>query len=67
MEPTVHDVLAFHRVDRAAYDHLLSLGAGRRPARDAVALLSPAAAAKPRRPPRRGNAARHPAARASRR
>ena len=39
MEPTVHDVLAFHRVDRAAYDHLLSLGAGRRPARDAVALL----------------------------
>ncbi|PAN37692.1 hypothetical protein PAHAL_7G114800 [Panicum hallii] len=39
MEPTVHDVLAFHRVDRAAYEHLLSLGAGRRPARDAVALL----------------------------
>jgi hypothetical protein len=39
MEPTVHDVLAFHRVDRAAYEHLLSLGAGSRPARDAVALL----------------------------
>ncbi|KAF8668305.1 hypothetical protein HU200_052361 [Digitaria exilis] len=39
MEPTVHDVLAFHRVDRAAYEHLLSLGAGRLPARDAVALL----------------------------
>ncbi|OEL20808.1 hypothetical protein BAE44_0018173 [Dichanthelium oligosanthes] len=39
MEPTVHDVLAFHRVDRAAYEHLLSLGAGRHPARDAVALL----------------------------
>ncbi|CAN6270532.1 unnamed protein product [Urochloa humidicola] len=39
MEPTVHDVLAFHRVDRAAYEHLLSLGAPRRAARDAVALL----------------------------
>ncbi|KAI5015709.1 hypothetical protein ZWY2020_057099 [Hordeum vulgare] len=39
MEPTVRDVLAFHRVDRAAYEHLLSLGAGRQPARDAVALL----------------------------
>ncbi|CAL5032702.1 unnamed protein product [Urochloa decumbens] len=40
MEPTVHDVLAFHRVDRAAYEHLLSLGAApRRAARDAVALL----------------------------
>ncbi|KAJ1270508.1 hypothetical protein BS78_06G057200 [Paspalum vaginatum] len=39
MEPTVHDVLAFHGVDRAAYEHLLSLGAGRHPARDAVALL----------------------------
>ncbi|XP_072151397.1 uncharacterized protein [Setaria viridis] len=39
MEPTVHDVLAFHRVDRAAYEHLLSLGSGSRPARDAVALL----------------------------
>nr|CAB3484231.1 unnamed protein product [Digitaria exilis] len=39
MEPTVHDVLAFHRVDRAAYEHLLSLGAGRLPARDAVAFL----------------------------
>lgn len=39
MEPTVHDVLAFHRVDRAAYEHLLSLGAGRHSSRDAVALL----------------------------
>ncbi|KAL6851574.1 hypothetical protein ACP4OV_020507 [Aristida adscensionis] len=39
MEPTVHDVLAFHRVDRAAYERLLSLGAGRHPARAAVALL----------------------------
>lgn len=39
MEPTVHDVLAFHRVDRAAYEHLLFLGAGRHPSRDAVALL----------------------------
>ncbi|KAF7008893.1 hypothetical protein CFC21_023544 [Triticum aestivum] len=39
MEPTVRDVLAFHRVDRAAYEHLVSLGAGRQPARDAVALL----------------------------
>ncbi|CAN6227753.1 unnamed protein product [Urochloa humidicola] len=39
MEPTVHDVLAFHRVDRAAYEHLLSLGAPRRAARDAVSLL----------------------------
>jgi hypothetical protein len=37
--PTVRDVLAFHRVDRAAYEHLLSLGAGPQPARDAVALL----------------------------
>jgi hypothetical protein len=37
--PTVRDVLAFHRVDRAAYERLLSLGAGRQPARDAVALL----------------------------
>jgi hypothetical protein len=36
MEPTVHDVLTFHRIDRAAYERLLSLGAGRRPARDAV-------------------------------
>jgi hypothetical protein len=25
MELIVHDVLAFHRVDRAAYEHLLSL------------------------------------------
>ncbi|TVU13838.1 hypothetical protein EJB05_37269, partial [Eragrostis curvula] len=39
MEPTVHDVLTFHRPDRAAYEHLVSLGAGRQPARDAVALL----------------------------
>jgi hypothetical protein len=37
--PTVRDVLAFHRVDRAAYERLLSLGAGPQPARDAVALL----------------------------
>lgn len=35
----MHDVLAFHRVDRAAYEHLLSLGAGRHSSRDAVALL----------------------------
>ena len=39
MDPTVRDVLAFHRVDRAAYERLLSLGAGRQPARDTVALL----------------------------
>lgn len=39
MELTVHDVLKFHRPDCAAYDHLLALGAGREPARDAVALL----------------------------
>ncbi|KAM3386533.1 hypothetical protein ACQJBY_009857 [Aegilops geniculata] len=39
MEPTVRDVLAFHCVDRAAYEHLVSLGAGRQPARNAVALL----------------------------
>ncbi|KAK3143043.1 hypothetical protein QOZ80_4BG0357100 [Eleusine coracana subsp. coracana] len=39
MELTVHDVLAFHRPDRAAYDHLLSMGAPREPSRDAVALL----------------------------
>jgi hypothetical protein len=39
MEPTVHDVLTFHRIDRAAYERLLALGAGRQPARDAVALL----------------------------
>ncbi|KQJ82168.1 hypothetical protein BRADI_5g07110v3 [Brachypodium distachyon] len=39
MEPTVRDVLAFHRVDRAAYERLLSLGAARDTARDAVALL----------------------------
>ncbi|KAL6650559.1 hypothetical protein ACP70R_009487 [Stipagrostis hirtigluma subsp. patula] len=39
MEPTVHDVLAFHRVDRCAYERLLTLGAGVQPARDAVALL----------------------------
>ena len=35
----MHDVLAFHRIDRAAYEHLLSLGAGRHSSRDAVALL----------------------------
>ncbi|KAL5216114.1 hypothetical protein ABZP36_007515 [Zizania latifolia] len=39
MEPTVRDVLSFHRVDRAAYELLLSLGAAPPPARDAVALL----------------------------
>ena len=39
MDPTVRDVLAFHRVDHAAYERLLSLGAGRQPARDTVALL----------------------------
>lgn len=39
MELIVHDVLAFHRVDRAAYEHLLSLGAGRHSSRDAIALL----------------------------
>uniref|UniRef100_A0A0D3FUV1 Uncharacterized protein n=1 Tax=Oryza barthii TaxID=65489 RepID=A0A0D3FUV1_9ORYZ len=38
-EPTVRDVLAFHRVDRAAYDQLLSLGVPPPPARNAVALL----------------------------
>uniref|UniRef100_A0A0D9ZJM6 Uncharacterized protein n=1 Tax=Oryza glumipatula TaxID=40148 RepID=A0A0D9ZJM6_9ORYZ len=35
-EPTVRDVLAFHRVDRAAYDQLLSLGVPPPPARNAV-------------------------------
>ncbi|TVU13841.1 hypothetical protein EJB05_37272, partial [Eragrostis curvula] len=39
MEPSVHDVLTFHRIDRAAYDRLVALGAGRQPASDAVALL----------------------------
>ncbi|KAF0892667.1 hypothetical protein E2562_017645 [Oryza meyeriana var. granulata] len=39
MEPTVRDVLAYHRIDRAAYELLLSLGAARPPARNAVALL----------------------------
>lgn len=39
VEPTVRDVLAFHRVDRAAYDQLLSLGVPPPPARNAVALL----------------------------
>uniref|UniRef100_A0A0D9W3Z5 RRM domain-containing protein n=1 Tax=Leersia perrieri TaxID=77586 RepID=A0A0D9W3Z5_9ORYZ len=37
--PTVRDVLAFHRIDRAAYEQLLSLGASPPPARNAVALL----------------------------
>lgn len=39
MELTVYEVLTFHRPDRAAFDHLLSLRAGRESARDAVALL----------------------------
>uniref|UniRef100_A0A0E0KPH9 RRM domain-containing protein n=1 Tax=Oryza punctata TaxID=4537 RepID=A0A0E0KPH9_ORYPU len=39
VEPTVRDVLAFHRVDRAAYEQLLSLGVPPPPARNAVALL----------------------------
>ncbi|KAM0911860.1 hypothetical protein ACQ4PT_013210 [Festuca glaucescens] len=38
-QPTVHDVVVFHRVNRAAYERLLSLGAGPQPASDAVALL----------------------------
>ncbi|KAK3143042.1 hypothetical protein QOZ80_4BG0357090 [Eleusine coracana subsp. coracana] len=39
MELTVRDFLTFHRPDRTAYDHLLSLNAGPQSARDAVALL----------------------------
>uniref|UniRef100_A0A0E0DD52 RRM domain-containing protein n=1 Tax=Oryza meridionalis TaxID=40149 RepID=A0A0E0DD52_9ORYZ len=46
VEPTVRDVLAFHRVDRAAYDQLLSLGVPPPPARNAArAVLHGGAAA----------------------